>query len=660
MSTYKDTLQHQATLEWREGQPYSPVFGDVYFSRDSGLDETRHVFLQHNQLQERWQCLQQPYFTIVETGFGTGLNFLCAWQLWEQTAPADARLHFVSVEKYPLSHEDLARALALWPSLGSYRDALLAQYRQIVPGWQRLVFASGRVQLTLIVGDVLDCLPRLGAHADAWFLDGFAPSRNPDMWQPALFSSMAAHSHAGTTFATFTSAGIVKRGLQAAGFEVHKVAGHGRKREMLCGRYTKNKRLAPQPGRAIVIGGGIAGTATSRALAERGWQVTLMEQENTVGQKASGNPLGVLYPKLTRQDVPLGRLSLNGYLHSLRLLQLLGLQQQGLHDRCGMLQLAYDEREQERCDTIAAQGYTPELLRRVNAEEASQLAGTALFHDALYFPEAAWVRPRAYCEALASHPSITTMFTTHASRLQQTTDRWQVWSQHSLLAEAEIVILANANQIMDFSQSAHLPLSAVRGQVSQLQPLTDTPPLRTLLCSDGYIGPLLPDGYCLGATFTPDDHDTSVRTADHELNLAMLARTAPELYASLMPQIPQGRAAIRCTSPDYLPLVGPLFDYAQLQARPPRYTADPVSSLPWLPGLYVNTGHGSKGLTTAPLAAEILACAISGEPAPVDTALLAALDPNRFALRQYGLKRLIQGLACYPVHIMECQQDASI
>ncbi len=638
----------QAMLEWHEGQPYSAHFGDVYFSRESGLEETRHVFLQHNQLAERWQSLSHKTFTIVETGFGTGLNFLCAWQLWEQTAPADARLHFVSIEKFPLNHADLARALDLWPELREYSQALLTQYHQIVPGWQRLVFCQGRVQLTLLVGDVLELLPRLSSRADAWFLDGFAPSRNPDMWQDGLFTKMAMFSHQHTTFATFTSAGVVKRGLQAAGFEVNKVAGHGCKREMLCGTFSHHERPAIQAGRAIVIGGGIAGTATSHALAERGWRVNLIEQESALAQHASGNPVGVLYPKLARNDVPLSRLSLTGYLHSLRLLQRLALDQAS-HMRCGMLQLAFDEQEFERCQRLVAQGFSAELLYWMEKNEASEMAGVPLSHGALFFPEAGWVKPQAYCAALVQHSNITQTLSTHATELRQCGNSWQVWAGEQLLDEADIVVIANAGQAANFAQTRHLLLEQVRGQISQLKQITGMPALRTLLCTDGYISPPVDGSYCLGATFVPGDTTTSVRAEEHQQNLEMLHRIAPALHAALMPQMPTGRAAIRCTSQDYLPLVGPVLDAEVLESKPPRYTADPAANLPWLPGLYVNTGHGSKGLTTAPIAAEMLACVIHQEPAPVDSELLAALDPNRFLLRKLGLKRMVRGLACYPL-----------
>jgi len=221
-----------AQLDWRDGQPYSRLFGDIYFSRDSGLEETRHVFLRHNRLQERWQALgDAAMFTVAETGFGTGLNFLCAWQLWREVAAPNARLHFVSTEKHPLTQEELAQTLALWPELAELAGHLLAQYRAPGP----MLFNDGQVALTLLLGDARETLAQLPGKVDAWFLDGFAPAKNPELWQPDLFQTMAGLSAPGATFATYTCAGAVKRGLAAVGFQVEKVPGFGSKREMLRG-----------------------------------------------------------------------------------------------------------------------------------------------------------------------------------------------------------------------------------------------------------------------------------------------------------------------------------------------------------------------------------------------------------------------------------------
>jgi tRNA 5-methylaminomethyl-2-thiouridine biosynthesis bifunctional protein len=690
-------------IEWRDGEPYSTVYQDVYFSRESGPDETRHVFLQHNQLRERWLAMHaQPHqentdaamqnrarhFTIAETGFGTGLNLLCAWQLWEETAPHDARLHFISTEKHPLSLSDMQQAWTSWPEFSRYSAELLAQYQWLAPGMHRFSLANGRVILTLLIGDVAETLPGLRASVDAWFLDGFAPSRNPEMWQAPLFTQMARLSHAETTFATFTSAGIVKRGLQAAGFVVRKVPGHGRKREMLAGhvggkpleqsvgesvnqataqdatasvaisgpastarqRHAAPARPAPHSlGKAIVIGGGIAGCATSHALAHRGWQVTLIERHPQIAEAASGNPLGVLYPRLAGQDIILSRLAQHGFLHSLRLLQQLQLSAAD-HARCGLLQLAYDARERERCLAIAARDLPTDLVQWLSSAEASALAGQAVAQDALYFPAGGWVHPPAFCRALVNHANIRQRVSTEALNIQRVGDEWQVIDVDGLLETAPVLVIAAATDSAHFDLTAHLPLQNVRGQITLLPATATDVPLNNIVCSDGYISPAVQGRHCLGATFDADDVDTRVKAQDHASNLAMLARTLPTMHASLPPldfDTLEGRTAFRAATPDYLPMAGPVLDAADLQAQPPRHTANPAD-LPWLPGLYVNTGHGSKGLINAPLCAEMLASAIAGEPAPVDNKLLAALDPNRFLLRSMGLKRLVLGLAAYP------------
>ena len=233
-----------AILEWRNQQPYSTQFEDVYFSSDNGLQETEYVFLQGNRLADRWQHLPTQHFTLIETGFGTGLNFLCSCQLWLETAPSDATLHFISVEKYPLALPDIKAALDLWPGLTPYKQAFLAHYPAILSGESISIF-NGRIRLTLLIGDAVAQLTTLKVQADAWLLDGFAPAKNPEMWQPALFSNMARLSHAGTTFATFTSAGDVRRSLIAVGFKVQKRPGFGRKREMLIGEYSNKFDVLP-------------------------------------------------------------------------------------------------------------------------------------------------------------------------------------------------------------------------------------------------------------------------------------------------------------------------------------------------------------------------------------------------------------------------------
>ncbi|WP_443694854.1 bifunctional tRNA (5-methylaminomethyl-2-thiouridine)(34)-methyltransferase MnmD/FAD-dependent 5-carboxymethylaminomethyl-2-thiouridine(34) oxidoreductase MnmC, partial [Pseudomonas sp.] len=395
-----------AQLDWDDqGRPHSRVFDDVYFSDQSGLEETRYVFLEQNRLQARFAALPAGGRLVIgETGFGTGLNFLCAWQLFEQHAVAGARLHFVSVEKYPLSHADLQRALLLWPQLQPFAEQLLAQYIAIHPGFQRLVLDNGRVTLTLLIGDALEQLPQLDAQIDAWFLDGFAPAKNPDMWTAELFAELARLAAPGSTISTFTSTGWVRRLINAAGFKMKRTPGIGHKWEILRGEFLGWPAETPLPAvskpwfarpvplrgarSALVIGGGLAGCTTAASLAARGWNVSLLERHARLAEEASGNPQGVLYLKLSAHGTALSQLILSGFGHTRRLLEHL---HRGVDwDGCGVLQLAFNAKEAERQAQLAA-AFAPGLLHQLDQAQAQARAGVALEHGGLFFPEGGWV-----------------------------------------------------------------------------------------------------------------------------------------------------------------------------------------------------------------------------------------------------------------------------
>lgn len=641
-----DTPSRPATIGWQDGLPFSQQYDDVYFSRDSGLAETHHVFIQHNRLEQRWRDLQGNHFTIAETGFGTGLNFLCAWQQWLQQAPSHARLHFVSCEKHPLKANDLKQALELWPSLKVPSSQLVAQYHSLPSGMHRLIFEQGRIVLTLLIGDASDMLSQLHASVDAWFLDGFAPAKNPDMWQAALYAQVARLSNRNTTFATFTSAGAVRRGLQEAGFKVEKVAGFGSKREMLCGSFGSGPApVSHTAAKALVIGGGIAGCASSHALASRGWQVTLIERHASIASEASGNPAGMLYPRLAMQETVMSRLALGGFLYGMRLLNNLGLASEN-YNQCGLLQLAFDAREAERCKAISNLGLPEGVVQWVEASEASRIAGITLTKDALYFPCAGWVNPPAFCEALSRHPNIKLKLSSEVIRIEKNHGLWQAWDGETLLDEAPVLIMAAANASLQFKQAVHLPLQPVRGQISIAPASELSQQLKTVLCTDGYISPAINGNHCMGATFSPDDTALDIRHEDHLANLKMLGRISIELQQSFKSEDLRGRAALRVATADYLPLVGELMDADALRLTPPRHYSK-TPALPYLEGLYINTGHGSKGITQAAFCADILASAICGEPLPADSKLVAALDPNRFLLRKLGLKHLVSGLTSH-------------
>ncbi len=650
-------IQQHAQLDWDDqGRPRSRVFDDVYFSDQSGLEETRYVFLEQNNLAERFAALADDGRLVIgETGFGTGLDFLCAWQLFEQCAPAGARLHFVSVEKYPLNPQDLGRALALWPQLSLQAEQLLEQYVAIHQGFQRLVLADGRVTLTLLIGDALEQLPQLDGQIDAWFLDGFAPARNPEMWTAELFAELARLAAPDATLSTFTSTGWVRRLLNAAGFKMKRTPGIGHKWEILRGVFLGWPEQTPAPApakpwyarpaaltgerRALVIGGGLAGCASAASLAARGWQVTLLERHAGLAEEASGNPQGVLYLKLSAHGTALSQMILSGFGYTRRVLEQL---QRGTDwDACGVLQLAFNSKEAERQAQLA-EAFPRDLLHTLDQSEAQVRSGIDLACGGLFYPEGGWVHPPALCRWQASGPAIDVQPHHEVLQLRRVDGQWQAWDGERCLASAPVAILASAAEIKRFEAAADLPLKRIRGQITRLPQTTRSQSLATVVCAEGYVAPPRLGEHTLGASFDFNSDDLTPTAAEHAGNLQMLEEISLDLVdrlnaGSLDPERLEGRAAFRCTSPDYLPIVGPLADR---QAFTETYAAlgkdarqVPDAPCPWLDGLYINSGHGSRGLITAPLSGELIAAWLDNEPLPLPRSVAEACHPNRFALR---------------------------
>lgn len=667
-----------ADIEWRQGDiPFARGFDDIYFAGPEGLAESRYVFLDHNQLQLRWQQLADddphgsPSFTIAETGFGTGLNFLAAWALWRRSAPGNGRLHFISTEQYPLTAADLRRALQAWPELSDLAADLLAQYPPLIPGQHSLSFDDGRVCLHLLLGDANDSLEAVAGGAglnqlrpsqwqvDAWFLDGFAPAKNPQLWNDRLYRTIARLSRVGATVATFTAVGEVRRGLERQGFSMRKVPGFGRKREMLRGSLARTASVADPsaaPGtpwycpaasmpakarRVAVIGAGLAGAHTARALAERGRQVLLLDAGDCVAAAASGNPAGMLYTRLSPQAGDLNQFTLSSYLFALRHYR--RIQQRTdtpIFDPCGVLQLANSPRERDMLEQLAQRfDQHPQLVRFVDASAATELAGIPLAHPGWFFADAGWLQPARLCQWLAEHANIELRLNTRIADLRR--DPAGSWSllddQGGTAAVADAVVLAGSHQAGALLAEDWLPLKVIRGQITQAPASTASRSLRTVVCHEGYLTPAIAGTHLLGATFDIHDHNTDLRSGDHQRNLDSLATAIPGLFNDVDVDQLSGRAALRCASPDYLPMAGPvpnyrrfIEDYAELRKNA-RAAIDVPGS--YLPGLYLNIGHGSRGLTSTPLCAELIAATLCDEPPPVPVAMQRALNPGRFIIR---------------------------
>ncbi len=640
-----------ADIVWsNEGQPSSRRFGDIYYSADSGIEESRYVFLAQNNVRDRLLSSGKTHFCIAETGFGTGLNFLCAWDLWlktqAQAASSLPSLDFISVERWPLTRCDLTRALAHWPELSTLSQQLIEQYPPAIEGCHRLVFEQGRVTLTLFFGDATSCFAESVFVADAWFLDGFAPAKNPHMWEARLIDEVRRHSRNGSTFSTFTCAGNVKRALQHCGFTVSKVPGFGRKRQMLAGSLclpaqtsfsatTSSKRIA-------IIGAGLAGSITALTLRERGHQVLVFEQHAGVTYEGSGNKQGAVYLKPAIKHQASNEFWLHCYNFATRFYQRVSNQwglgeSERIWHRSGLIQLTCNEKETARLARQQAQSTYPEdILEYVtNAEALSALAGIPLSMSGLFFPGAGWVKPRHLCQRIANLAPDETLFNSRIASvsLNPTTSRWSLIDEggHSH-TDFDALVFANAYAIKDLKPFSALPLGQVRGQTSLLPGRKKAQSLKTVLCADSYLCPQDTDEYCFGATFDRDIDTAKFNPQDSIRNLQKLLSWLPE--ASELMDTSQitdanGHAAFRCSTPDHLPLVGAWHphpgDPRALQHGLNRSSVEPNQYA----SMYLNIGHGSKGLTSIPLASTIIADMIDNRPLPISTRLLTLVAPQR-------------------------------
>lgn len=617
-----------ARLSLREdGTPWSETYGDVYHSSSGGLEQARGVFLAGNGLPGRWQG--RHHFTIVETGFGLGLNFLATWAEWRADPARCGRLHYVSAELHPFRAEDLAAAHRDTSGLAPLVDELVAHWPPLVPGFHRLHLDGGRVVLTLLFGDARALLPQLEARADAFYLDGFSPAVNPELWGEDLIAELARLAAPDATLATWSVRGATRRALQQAGFDCEKRPGFAAKRERLVGRFTRGTPVEAVPRHALVIGAGLGGSAIANRLLERGWRIDLVDAAPGPAHGASGNHAGVLRALPSRDDNRLSRLTRAGALYGTR--HLARLAAQGLPVRwaaCGVLHLARDTKQEDKQRNVVAALDDPlEVLRFVERDEAARLAGWPVTTGGWWFEGGAWVNPPSLCRAnLDAWPhGLTTHYGREVAAIEDTGGEWIAHDAEGReIARAPLAILACGATITRIAQAATLPVVPARGQVSLLRAEPDSAP-RVMVCRGGYVSPAIDGLRAAGATFSVEDGNPELREADHAENLDKLQAMLPGFEAEVV----GGRVGFRPTSPDRLPIVGAVPDMT-------RPHGGRLESVPRHRGLYAVSGFGARGLVWSSMVAEMLASRLDGEPLPLERDLVDAMDPARYVLRPPG------------------------
>ncbi len=679
----------------QDGTPYSIQFDDIYFDSESGYQQSKHVFISANDISNRIKQ-ESDTFVIGETGFGTGLNFLLTLQMYHKLQheilnKKCAKLHFISVEKFPLTKKQLRKSLQALPQLSYFSDLLLAQYPTVACDDANgsasasesksikdfsITFFDGQVTLKVIIDDAAQGLSNINSSKnglmDAWYLDGFSPAKNPEMWSEALFEQIGRLSKPQASIATFTVAGFVKRHMQNAGFRTQKKAAIGNKHEMLTGIFQQNPKsnkgyqlraTITKPQQVSIIGGGIASACAALALTKQGIKVTLYCKDNSLAQGASSNAIGALYPLLHQQVDDISLFYQQAFWRAKEVYN--SVIEQGFnfpHQWCGLLEVAYKESLVKRQQKFTELGtWSTDLIHGVDASTASELANVDLAYGGLFMPNAGWLSPQDGVKQIINAAKATGRLRIENNVLvtkieQKQIDKenndnntntntnnnqanWQLTTDKGEFNASVLVVCGGAEAIhLDWINQ--LPFSSVQGQVTSMKTNENINQLSTVICHKGYLTPSHKNMHCIGATFNKNSTRTTAKPEEDQFNINMLSTCLPELTAKInwsTQDITNSKSRLRCMTPDHMPMVGAMPDIQQHIDTYPHLAKDKNwkynQVAPVIDNLYVMMGFGARGLCSAPLAADILAADLCKIPYPVDNNMLFNLSPNRFVIR---------------------------
>lgn len=627
-----------------EGEPYSPQFGDVYHTSSGALAQAEHVFLQGCRLPESW--LQQKQFVILETGFGLGLNFLATWNAWRQTPGICKRLHFVSVEAYPVNASDIERATTNIPAFRKLGQRFAEAYPLLLPGMHRVEFdegSAGQVTLTLVIGDARQMLPQLDLSADAIFLDGFSPAKNPELWGEDVCKMLARLSRPRTRIATWSVAGVVRRHLESAGFSVERRPGLPPKHEALTGylqpRPRNRHRRSTQAGvvntdsrEVVVIGAGFAGAATCWSLARRGWQVRLIDRAPGPAHGASGLPMGMGLPHISPDDALLSQLTRAGAAWMRQLIKM-----------CALDNAYWSDGSVEQVVENSVKSAIPSLWGTLGktlftSSQTDENQPCRHFHHGLRLEGPAFINA-----LLANISGLVCQWNTDVTQLLQNDNgSWQLMDVNGqVCAQTPHVVVAAAMDSLRLCELANPAVTPNRGQITLGKPGAVLPPypLEARTGNGHFLLPLRADApwsWSMGSTFQHNCTITNTLPQSHQENLNKLRHLSPRMAHALKSQFELNAldafVDIRCTTNDHMPMVGAVPDLpalAQLNARSLHSTECPVR-----PGLFILAALGSRGISAGAICAELLASMMCNEPWPVTRQVVQALMPARFILRQ--------------------------
>lgn len=612
-------------LEFRSDHLYSLTFEDVFQSTSGALEQAEHVFIRGSNLAERFKREQ---ISIAELGFGAGINFLATWIEWKKS-DSSYPLLYTSIEGYPIEAEELKNYLQIIstekgeiPGLNKneiklFIEELHGQYPKLLRGAHNIKLDNSKVTLNLIFHPVEFALSNLCHKFDVWFIDGFSPKKNEDMWSKEVMDLVFKNTQLSGTFATYSTSAKVKAGALSCGFKTEKRLGFSRKREMLVGIKEGPITLSKaKPKRIAIIGGGLAGATLAFSLSKRGAQITLFEKQDRLFAGASGNESGVIMPQLSSKPDAQCRFFLSGFLHTVRLLDTLNkkhpfksLNQGGVIRYCNVAkwQSVYKKFEELGFSILA---------NKLDQEEIK----------ALHFHDGSAISPSEFGERLLKEAGeIDIHLNSQVTKLDLSQNGITL-TINNKQQKFDAVVFACAYGSAFIEHLSWIPIEKIKGELGIIK--TPKGLRNQAMCYDGYVVPLPDNKTLIGATYEHNAHDEtpSFSTTNDLYKRLQSYQDLPDLKEE---DYEGGRVCFRTTSPDRLPIVGPI---------------EPNSNI------YVSLGHGSRGLVSTPLSAEVLSQLIFKEPISMEKDLLEEVLPIRYKLRSIRRDKLIEDI--YPASFL--------
>ena len=576
---------------------FSEEFDDLYSSAKGAVAECNHVFIKGNNLNERFENLRDnSKFYIGEIGFGIGINFLTTCKSWLNNTKQNQVLEFYSFDKYLFRLSDFKKLNISCPDLKEYISELERNYPRNIQGAQKISLFGGRIILNLIIGEIDNTQEyiKLMDKVDAWYFDGFSPSKNPDLWSIKLFKCIHKSCHENTTFSTYTSSGLVKNNLTESGFNHSRAMGFSDKRHMLKGTVDTQLKKNTSNTKVAVIGSGIAGCVLSYTLAKKGIEVDLYEKSDSICSGASSHELLVTYPRLSAHDTAFGSFTLHSYIFATNFYKQL---KTDTWKKTGVIILNHDAATEKRQSSLLEKRADGEIYRYIDPDEASEISGIDIKLNGLIYEDAGYILPEEMCKFLIESPKINIFTSSHIKSIKKNREVFNLNIGKKKFEYQNVCVCAGSEtaNIVDIDG-----ISIKRGQVTHIESLDNVSRIKLPICAKGYISPRVNNIHLVGSSYS-DSEDTDLSEEEHLYNLNNLKLVIDEEM-----NVITGQTGHRAVSKDHMPVVG------------------------MKGGIYINTCHGSRASVTAPISAEIIASMIVEEAPPLMGRELESLSPERF------------------------------